>query len=88
MYGPLVLAGRLGSENLTQPEIYLGHDPTPSGDPAPVPNINSKSKGPLGWVEPVANQPGSFRVTAGSGQVSLIPFYKLLGERYVVYWKV
>jgi uncharacterized protein len=88
MYGPLVLAGRLGSENLTQSEIYLGYDPTPSGDAAPVPNVNSKSKGPLGWVEPVANQPGSFRVTAGSGQVSLIPFYKLLGERYVVYWKV
>jgi hypothetical protein len=88
MYGPLVLAGRLGSENLTHSEIYLGYDPTPSGDPASVPNINSNSKDPLVWVEPIPSRPASFQVSAGSGQISLIPFYKLLGEKYVVYWKV
>jgi uncharacterized protein len=88
MYGPLVLAGRLGNEDLTRSEIYLGYDPTPAGNPAPVPAINSNSKEPLGWVEPVANPPASFRATAGSRQISLIPFYRLLGERYVVYWKV
>jgi len=88
MYGPLVLAGRLGSENLTQSEIYLGYDPTPSGDPAPVPNIKSNSKDPLVWVEPIPSRPASFQVSVGSRQISLIPFYKLLGEKYVVYWKV
>ena len=88
MYGPLVLAGRLGNEGLTRSEIYLGYDPTPAGNPAPVPAINSNSKDLLGRVAPVANQSASFRVTAGSAQISLIPFYKLLGERYVVYWKV
>jgi DUF1680 family protein len=88
MYGPLVLAGRLGSENLTQSEIYLGYDPTPSGDAAPVPSINSNSKDPLVWVEPIPSRPATFRVSAGSRQLSLIPFYKLLGEKYVVYWKV
>jgi DUF1680 family protein len=86
MYGPVVLAGCLGSENLTQSEIYLGYDPTPSGDPAPVPNPNSQDL--LAWVEPIANQPASFRIAAGSRQISLIPFYKLLGEKYAVYWKV
>jgi len=88
MYGPLVLAGRLGSEELTRPEIYLGYDPTPAGNAAPVPAINSTSRDPLAWVEPTPNQPASFRVTAGSRQISLIPIYKLLGEKYVVYWKV
>jgi len=88
MYGPLVLAGRLGSENLSNSEIYLGYDPTPAGNPAPVPAVNSDSKEPLAWVEPVPNQPASFRVAAGGQQISLIPFYKLLGERYAVYWKV
>jgi hypothetical protein len=88
MYGPLVLAGRLGSENLTRSEIYLGYDPTPSGDPAPVPNIKSNSKDPLVWVESIPSRPASFQVSAGSRQISLIPFYKLLGEKYVVYWKV
>jgi DUF1680 family protein len=88
MYGPLVLAGRLGNEGLTRSEIYLGYDPTPAGNPPPVPAINSNSKDLLGRVEPVANQLASFRVMAGTRQISLIPFYKLLGERYVVYWKV
>jgi hypothetical protein len=88
MYGPLVLAGRLGSENLNRSEIYLGYNPTPAGNPAPVPAINFDSKDPLGWVEPVPNQPASFRVTAGSERINLIPFYKVLGERYTVYWKV
>jgi uncharacterized protein len=88
MYGPLVLAGRLANEGLTRSEIYLGYDPTPAGNPAPVPTINSNSKEPLGWVEPIPNRPASFRVTAGNQQISLIPFYKLFGERYVVYWRV
>ena len=88
MYGPLVLAGRLGSENLTQSEIQLRLRPTPVGNAAPVSAINSSSRDPLAWVEATPTQPASFRVTAGSRQISLIPFYKLLGEKYVVYWKV
>jgi len=88
MYGPLVLAGRLGSEDLSKAETYLGYDPTPAGKPAPVPAINSSSKDPTGWVEPVPHQPLSFRVLAGDRRINLVPFYKVLGERYAVYWKV
>ena len=88
MYGPLVLAGRLGSEDLSKAEIYLGYDPTPAGKPAPVPAINSSSKDPTGWVEPVPDQPLSFRVLAGDRRINLVPLYKVLGERYAVYWKV
>ena len=88
MYGPLVLAGRLGSENLPRSEIYLGYDPTPAGDPTPVPSLNSNSKDLLARVEPIPGEPARFAVTAGSRQIGLVPFYKLLGERYVVYWKV
>ena len=88
MYGPLVLAGRLGSENLSKAEIYLGYDPTPAGKPIPVPAINSRSKDPTGWVESIPKQPSSFRVLAGEQRINLVPFYKVLGERYAVYWKV
>jgi hypothetical protein len=87
MYGPLVLAGRLGSENLSKAMVYID-DTSPAGKPAPVPSIASNSKDPLGWVEPIPNQPLNFRLRAGSPQISLIPLYKLFGERYAVYWKV
>ena len=86
MYGPLVLAGRLGSENLSKDTVYID-DTSPGGKPVPVPSINSGSKGALGSVEPVPNQPLSFRLQADSRQISLIPLYKLFGERYAVYWK-
>jgi hypothetical protein len=88
MYGPLVLAGRLDSENLSKTMVYIGNDTSPGGKPAPVPSIASDSKGLLGWVEPIPNQPLNFRLRAGSPQLSLIPLYKLFGERYAVYWKV
>ena len=88
MYGPLVLAGRLGSENLSEAMVHIGYDTSPGGKPAPVPAIAASPKEPLGWVEPVPNQPLSFRLREASQQISLIPLYKLFGERYAVYWKV
>ena len=87
MYGPLVLAGRLGNENLAKSEVYLGYDPVPAGKPVPVPGAQSRSKDSVSWVEP-GNQGLNFRASAGDRKIALIPFYKLLGERYVVYWKV
>ena len=88
MYGPLVLAGRLGSENLSNADVYVASDTSPAGKPVPVPTIGSNSKDLLSYVEPIPGQRLSFRVPAGSRQISLIPLYKLFGERYAVYWKV
>jgi hypothetical protein len=88
MYGPLVLAGRLGSENLSNADVYVASDTSPAGKPVPVPTIGSSSKDLLSYVEPIPGQRLSFRVPAGSRQISLIPLYKLFGERYAVYWKV
>jgi hypothetical protein len=83
-----VLAGRLGSESLSKAEVYIGYDTSPGGKPAPVPAIASSSKDPLAWVEPIPNQALNFRIRGASGPVSLIPLYKLFGERYAVYWKI
>lgn len=87
MYGPLVLAGRLGAEGLTKAMVYVGYDTSPGGDPVPVPAIAADSKDPLGWVEPVPNQALTFRTAGQNETLTLIPLYKLFGERYAVYWK-
>jgi DUF1680 family protein len=88
MYGPLVLAGRLGSENLSKAMVYIGYDTSPGGKPVSVPVIASNSKDPLGWVKPISGQPLTFRTWGQGQQIALIPLYKLFGERYAVYWKV
>lgn len=88
MYGPLVLAGRLGDTGLSKALTYPGYDTAPPGDPIPVPAIASRGQHPLAWVEPVSGQPLTFRTSGQSEKVSLIPLYKLSGERYAVYWKV
>jgi hypothetical protein len=88
LYGPVVLAGELGSEGLT-PEKIFGPE-GPAGDPVPVPKFNIPSADPNAWIKPVAGRPLTFR-TSGVGapqDVTLSPFYKLFGQRYSVYWTV
>ncbi len=87
MYGPLVLAGRLGTQGLTKPMFYAEYSTTPHGDAISVPAIATSSKDPLGWLEVVASQPLTFQTVGQEKQISLIPLYKLFGERYAVYWK-
>jgi DUF1680 family protein len=87
MYGPLVLAGRLGREGLTKPMFYPEYATVPHGDAIPVPAIATSSKDPLGWLKPVADQPLTFQTVGQEKQISLIPLYRLFGERYAVYWK-
>jgi DUF1680 family protein len=93
MYGPLVLTGRLGTEGLTK-EI-LRAEPTKirqvpeyKGKPVSAPEFKTKSQDPRDWIEPVPGRSLEFRTVGQAQNVALVPFYKLLEERYAVYWKV
>jgi len=86
MYGPLVLAGRLGSKGLTHELIYgpLGPDEART---IPVPAI-AASGNSAEWVEPVKGQTLAFQTVGQRTGVDLVPFYQISDERYTVYWKV
>lgn len=95
LYGPVVLAGRLGSQDLTQQMQYdADHGPTelaPRG--APEGTMEAEVKTPedirsVAWVEPVKGQPLVFRAAGKGGKTTLVPFNEIFGERYGVYWKV
>ena len=88
MYGPLVLAGELGNQGLTEQMMYLGSDPWLKAKPSVLPEISSPSSAPHAWVEPAHDSPYTFRTVGQSASTTLVPFYKLSGERYTVYWKV
>jgi len=88
MYGPLVLAGRLGDECLTHDMAYLGYSSDPPRVPYAVPEIVPVSDDPTGWIRPITGQPLKFRTVAQSKNYDVAPFYQVSGERYVVYWKL
>ncbi len=84
MYGPLVLAGRF--EDVPKEKSYGDFDKP--GAPVEVPEITADPNRPTAWIEPEAKQPLTFRTVGQTQQVSFVPLYKVIHERYAVYWKV
>ena len=87
MYGPLVLAGRLGDQGLDQALEHPGYETAPTGQPIPVPAIATSSKDPTGWAEPAKGEVLAFQTVGQQSTTALEPLSKVSGERYAVYWK-
>ncbi len=88
MYGPLVLAGELGSVELPEDEVYGKYGPRV--EPIPVPYFVADMDDLESWIEPVEAESLRFHtVEAGvPDDVTLIPFYRLFGQRYALYWEI
>jgi DUF1680 family protein len=92
MYGPLVLAGRLGTAGL-RPETLRAeptqprHIPEYKSDPVAVPGFRAPSADPATWIAAGA-APLTFHTTGQAQNVEFVPFYKIFDERYAIYWKV
>ena len=83
LYGPLVLAGDLGSEGLAEKMIVGDEGPRPDKSPIAVPSFHSSP----GWIKP-ADKPLTFRTTGQEKDVTLVPFNSIFDRRYSVYWRV
>ncbi|MEI7552043.1 MAG: beta-L-arabinofuranosidase domain-containing protein [Verrucomicrobiota bacterium] len=88
LYGPLVLAGELGRQELpADTHGVFNYWPTPFGI---VPVLLNDQENPGTWLQPVPGQPLHFQ-TVGTGvprDVVLSPLYALNDQRYTVYWKM
>lgn len=94
-YGPVLLAGPLGTEGLTRDDFYGGGPFTSPGQLAqktvPLTHVPALIGDSAQAAARVVRAPGaalSFR-TQGLGRpgdVSLVPFYDLHFQRYAVYW--
>ena len=87
MYGPLVLAGELGTKGMTE-EMIQGRVQPYSHEPVAAPYFVTESDDIRTWLKPAATQPLTFRTVGQNENVTFIPFYKLFGQRYSVYWRV
>ncbi len=93
LYGPVVLAGALGTRDM--PDVYnkdyhtrtalINRLPAP-----PVPVLVGTPDDVLATIQPVPDNPLTFRTNGiGSPQdVELIPFYRTHHQRYTVYWQL
>jgi uncharacterized protein len=88
LYGPVVLAGDLGSEGLTKEMIFGTTGPRIQNAPKiEIPSFKAAGDDPSSWVKPAAS-PLTFRTAGQAGDVSLAPINTVFGKRYSVYWKV
>jgi uncharacterized protein len=88
MYGPLVLAGDLGSEGLTENLITGSNVPQVRKLPGiDIPALRAGSADPASWIKP-GDDPQTFRTTGQQKDVTLVPINKIFDKRYNVYWQV
>ncbi len=93
MYGPLVLAARLGTEGLTSGMIYGDMGPRSNDGGYPMPTVNaadpkSKQPTPALWLERVEGSkryPMQFRTLGRGPTHTLVPLNQITDERYSVY---
>ncbi len=96
LYGPMVLAGRLGTEGLTKEMQYdADHGNTelapPHAKPVGSAEISLKSRDEwhsMAWLEPVNGEALTFQTLGQSSKTTLVPLNRVIGERYAVYWKL
>lgn len=93
LYGPIVLVGALGTENM--PDVYLNDRNirvnSLNSFPKPlVPRLEGTHEQILAGIEPVTEKPLTFvtRDIGLSADMELIPFYRLFHQRYTIYWKL
>jgi hypothetical protein len=88
MYGPLVLAAQMGKEGLTQKMVYGDYGPDERHKNIPMPEVSTAANQPTSWFEKASGGGMKFQTVGQTQTTSMIPLYKLLDERYSVYWKV
>jgi hypothetical protein len=89
MLGPFVLAGKLGGEGLTDDMVYTRENwyAFPRDQIASAPVLVAEDADLTSCLEPVAGQPLTYRTVGLEQNITLVPYHRLFGERYVVYWR-
>ncbi|MFC5651332.1 beta-L-arabinofuranosidase domain-containing protein [Paenibacillus solisilvae] len=92
MYGPLVLAGALGTKNFPESDILEDHLKLNNHPLIDVPALVADKEHLQAWIKPVEGAPLTFETDLigqpGNVKVTLIPFYALHHQRYTLYWNI
>ena len=85
-FGPVLLAGELGSANM--PNDFADKDAYLNTASVAVPTITNSSTNPADWLTPIAGTPMAYKAqNAGTATgTTFRPLYDLHHQRYSVYW--
>jgi DUF1680 family protein len=91
MFGPLVLAARLGTAGLDAASLRAAPTkprtvPEYASPPLAAPSIIAPGPDPSSWLEPIAGRPLAFRALGQAQPLTLEPLSGIFDERYAVYW--
>jgi DUF1680 family protein len=87
LYGPLVLAGDLGGDGLTDQTTIGQMGPRVNRSAIEIPAIHAPAADPASWLKP-AGRPLTFRTAGQPKDLDLAPLNSIFDKRYVVYWQV
>jgi len=93
VYGPIVLAGRLGNKGLSPGADIIVNERTYGdvlNDEIEVPVLKGNARGDSSRIRPLSGSALTFQ-TMGIGQprdVVLVPYFRIAHERYNLYWKL
>lgn len=87
-YGPVLLAGELGSKNM--PNDFADKDAYLNMPAVAVPDIVSSSANPADWLRAVPNEKTAFAMHDAGPANGIVfrPLYEIHHERYSVYWRL
>lgn len=92
MYGPIVLAGALGTENYPESDILDDHLKLNNHPLISVPTLVTGETKITKWIKPIEGTSLTFETEAvgqpGNVKLILVPFYVLHHQRYTLYWNV
>jgi uncharacterized protein len=85
LYGPVVLAGDLGNQGLTDALVNNQQGPAVAKIPMNVPELRASGKKLEDWIKPDGAAALAFRAAGSTGAVALKPLNQLWG-RSATYW--
>ncbi|MGA2182433.1 MAG: beta-L-arabinofuranosidase domain-containing protein [Bryobacteraceae bacterium] len=88
LYGPLVLAGQLGTEGLSKEDITGPLGPDLEHHPLNVPDFHAPAGDFTRCVQPAKGNQLAFETTGQNRNVTLAPLNKVFDQRYSIYWRV
>jgi DUF1680 family protein len=88
LYGPIVLVGEMGRTDPSKEKMFGPMGPTIKTNEVPLPVLRVDAEKPDSWLQPVPQRPMTFRTVGQSEDMTLSPLYKILDQRYTVYWRV
>jgi len=92
VYGPIVLAGDMGTEGIVAPAPYAKDQLDFRNISVPdniVTTLNINGRKLNDWLIPVNGKQLVFKTTGvASKEITMIPYYQIDKQRYVIYWNL